>query len=129
VPHDHPLAGRKRVDIADLRDETFISGTSNDPNRIALETACATTHFAPQVAYETIDYAVTATLVAKGFGIALVPRLIRSTNNQPLTRIAIHANQRQLTRQISLAYRVGEHSPLIFELLDQLRTKLPRPPR
>jgi DNA-binding transcriptional LysR family regulator len=129
VPHDHSLGRRKRVDIAVLRDETFISGTSNDPNRIALETACASARFAPQVAYETIDYAVTATLVAKGFGIALVPRLMCSTNDQALARIAIHANQRQLTRQISFAYRVGEHSPVIFELLGQLREKLPRPPR
>jgi DNA-binding transcriptional LysR family regulator len=129
VPQGHLLAGRRRVHIAELRDETFISGTSNDPNRIALENACATARFAPQVAFETIDYAVTATLVGKGFGIALVPRLMSSTNAHPVSRIALRVAERPLTRQISLGYRVGEHSPLVFDLLARLQGTRRRPPR
>jgi DNA-binding transcriptional LysR family regulator len=39
VPDAHRLASRSRVDIAELRDDIFISGTSDDPNRVALASA------------------------------------------------------------------------------------------
>jgi hypothetical protein len=51
VPRNHQLASRSRVEITRLRHETFISGTPDDPNRVALASACAGAGFAPYVAF------------------------------------------------------------------------------
>jgi DNA-binding transcriptional LysR family regulator len=75
VPDHHRLASRYRADITQLRDETFISGTPDDPNRVALASACASAGFTPRVAFETADYTATASMVRHGFAIAVVPRL------------------------------------------------------
>ena len=110
------------IAIAELRDEVFVSGMAHDPNRIALELACATARFAPKIAFETADYAVTATLVAKGFGIALVPELARPpTPEHVVSSIRLTPAGEPIARQISLAHRTSERSPLVRELLNNLR--------
>ena len=122
VPAAHRLAGQEVIAIAELRDEVFVSGTAHDPNRIALELACATARFAPKIAFETADYAVTATLVAKGFGIALVPELARPpTPEHVVSSIRLEPAGEPIARQISLAHRTSERSPLVRELLNNLR--------
>jgi DNA-binding transcriptional LysR family regulator len=122
VPAAHRLAGQQLIAIAELQDEVFVSGTAHDPNRIALELACATARFAPKIAFETADYAVTATLVAKGFGVALVPELVRPPTPEPaLSCVHLQASGEPITRQISLAHRTSERSPLVRELLNNLR--------
>ena len=88
VPHHHQLASRSRVEITQLRYEIFISGTSDDPNRVALASACAGAGFAPHVAFETIDYAATASLVRHGFGIAVVPRLAWPAGTHGVARLS-----------------------------------------
>ena len=121
VPRPHRVAGRSQIEIGELRDEVFVSGTANDPNRTALELACATAKFAPKIAFETADYAVTATLVAKGFGIALVPRIAWPPDAaREVACVHVHAAGAPVTRQISLAHRTSEHSALIRELLANL---------
>jgi DNA-binding transcriptional LysR family regulator len=126
VPADHPLSHRRRVDIGVLRAETFISGNSDDPNRVALATACASAGFIPNVAFETADYAATATLVQHAFAIALVPRLAWPTNARGLSRIALHVEGRTLTRELALAHRTGRPSPLVDEFRRHLTAQQPR---
>lgn len=127
VPAEHRLSARKRVDIAQLRDEMFISGDPDDPNRIALATACASAGFIPNVAFETADYAATATLVHHGFAIALVPRLAWPTNASGLSRITLHVEGRAIARELALAHRTGQLSPLVDEFRRHLATvSLPR---
>jgi DNA-binding transcriptional LysR family regulator len=122
VSNHHPLAARTRVDVDRLRDETFISGTTADPNRVALATACAAAGFAPRVAFETVDYAATAGLVRHGFGIAVVPRLAWPADNDGLTRLSLQAQDgKPLTRQLLLALRTGRPPTLVIELSRHLR--------
>ena len=122
VPTAHRLAGRGLIEIGELAGEVFVSGTSEDPNRIALELASASARFAPKIAFETADYAVTATLVAKGFGIALVPELAwPPPSEHAVSCVHVRAAGERIARQISLAQRTSEHSPLVRELLNNLR--------
>ena len=116
VPSDHPLSGRKHVDIAQLRDEPFISGNPDDPNRIALATASASAGFIPNVAFETADYAATASLVLHGFAIAVVPRLAWPTDARGLARISLRVEGRTIARELALAHRTGRVSPVVDEL-------------
>jgi DNA-binding transcriptional LysR family regulator len=122
VPAAHPLADRDVIEIGALQSEVFVSGTAHDANRIALALACATAGFVPTIASETMDYAVTATLVAKGFGIALVPEVAwPSASAQAVSRVHVLTAGEPIARQISLAHRTSETSPLIRELLNNLR--------
>ena len=129
VSNHHPLASRSRVDIAQLRDEVFISGTATDTNRVALASACAGAGFAPHVAFETIDYAATASLVRHGFGIAVVPRLAWPADNDGLARLSLRVPVgKVLARQILLAVRTGRAPALVAELSRYLIGSYPRPP-
>jgi DNA-binding transcriptional LysR family regulator len=130
VPAAHRLAGHALVEIGELRGEVFVSGTAEDPNRVAPELACATARFAPKIAFETADYAVTLTLVAKGLGIALVPELARPSASDVLVScVQLEAAGEPIARQISLAHRTSEHSPLVRELLSNLRADASRQER
>jgi DNA-binding transcriptional LysR family regulator len=120
VPSDHPLSSRKRVDIAELQDQAFISGNPDDPNRIALATACASAGFIPNVAFETADYAATATLVHHGFAIALVPGLAWPASAAGLSRVDLRVEGQAFTRELVLAHRTGRLSPLVDEFHSHL---------
>jgi DNA-binding transcriptional LysR family regulator len=121
VAADHPLAERTRVDLGKLRDETFISGTTADPNRIALAAASAGAGFAPHVAFETADYAATASLVRSGFGIAVVPRLAWPSDVSGIAQLSLHTTVRRIfARRLLLAVRTGRVSALVSELARNL---------
>lgn len=121
VADDHPLAERTRVDIGQLRDETFISGTTADPNRIALAAASAGAGYIPHVAFETTDYAATAALVRNGFGVAVVPRLAWPADTDGITKLSLRVDgRRALTRQLLLATRTGRVPTLVAELRQHL---------
>jgi DNA-binding transcriptional LysR family regulator len=117
VPRRHRLAARSRVDVSELRNETFISGTSFDANRVALATACASAGFSPHVAFETADYSATAGMVRHGFGIAVVPDLAWPTDTRGIARLSLRTHGgRTLARQILLAQRTGRTPALVGEL-------------
>lgn len=128
APSEHPLARRDRVDIGDLRDSVLISGTPGDANRIALETSCAKARFAPRVAFETTDYAVTEILVANGFGLALVPLLACAHSRPETTRITVHVDDESLSRQIAIAHRLAERSTLVLAVIHELLHPTESPP-
>jgi DNA-binding transcriptional LysR family regulator len=77
LPSGHPLASRRAVDLADLRDDDWmlvgLSGTCADSN-IVLR-ACRDAGFQPRIAYVSDDYFAIQGLVASGMGVALVPGL------------------------------------------------------
>lgn len=70
----HRLAGRRRVPVAELRDEPWIVGRAAVPD----EPIWATwpTLEAPRVAYEAHDWPARFGLVAAGLGVALLPGLV-----------------------------------------------------
>ena len=74
LPGDHPLAKRKMIDIAELRDESFVvSSADNVPNADdQLMGLCAMAGFHPRVTIESGHALSTVSLVASGFGVALV---------------------------------------------------------
>ncbi|MBT0771885.1 LysR family transcriptional regulator [Kineosporia sp. J2-2] len=75
VRDDHPLAGRERIDLADLAGEEWISGNPDDACAAIADHACAAAGFLPDVRHWTIEYDALAALVAAGAGVGLLPRL------------------------------------------------------
>src|SRR4051794_8493393 len=70
-PH-HELAGRRRIKLAALADETW---TAPSPDGLVYR-ACVAAGFEPRIEYLTSDPLAIRGLVAAGLGVALTPRLL-----------------------------------------------------
>lgn len=77
VPRDHQLAPSGNVDMAALKDETWIAGCPRCRGHL-LQLA-SEAGYVPDVAYETEDYVAVMGLIAEGLGIAVIPDLILRT--------------------------------------------------
>src|SRR5215218_5406276 len=89
LPGDHPLATRRAIELADLRDEDWmlacLSGTCADSNVVLR--ACREAGFQPRIAYTSDDYFAIQGLVASGMGVALIPGLgLASTRDDVAVR-------------------------------------------
>ncbi|MGN6609376.1 MAG: LysR family transcriptional regulator [Jatrophihabitans sp.] len=83
VPTGHRLAGRRRLEVRDLRDTDLIMhagrGGSVMFGRVAA--LCQDAGFTPRVRHEVVETSTLVTLVAAGLGIAVVP--------EPVTALAL----------------------------------------
>ncbi|AGP59468.1 LysR family transcriptional regulator [Streptomyces rapamycinicus] len=75
LPSDHPLAGRPRIRLADLRDERWISYHEDTDAAHCLRHICAAGGFLPEVLFRTNDYNLPYELVRQGLGVAIAPEL------------------------------------------------------
>ncbi|MFB9376635.1 LysR family transcriptional regulator [Kineococcus gynurae] len=75
VDTGHPLAGRRTVDLAELRDDVWIAGRDDDACEQVFTGACAAAGFTPDIQHFTHEYDALAALVAAGAGVGLIPRL------------------------------------------------------
>ena len=119
LPTDHPLAGRARIDLADLADEEWVAppvGWSCDEVFIA---GCRAAGFSPRVAHRAGDWQAVMGLVAGGLGISLVPRLAHTA--PPAGVVIIPLVGEPPRRHVFVACRAGaESSPAIRALLDAI---------
>ncbi|MEC3976605.1 LysR family transcriptional regulator [Amycolatopsis sp. H20-H5] len=73
LPADHPAAGRHELGIEELPGETWIVASPKFHGM--LDAAAAPFGFTPRVMHVADDYVTMQSLVAHGFGVALVPNL------------------------------------------------------
>jgi molybdate transport repressor ModE-like protein len=74
LPDDHALAGRRRIRLEELRDESWILGRRDYvPDEAIFWRACRRAGFEPQMAFESDDYLAIQGFVAAGVGVALAP--------------------------------------------------------
>ena len=74
LPAGHRLAGQDSVDVRQLADERWISVRGGFPVDDVLLSVAAATGVAPRVVQRINDFRVTEELVARGHGVALLPR-------------------------------------------------------
>jgi len=74
LPPGHPLARRRRIPLADLADEPWISVNVGWPVDDVLRSLTTLTGARPRVVQRINDFSVTEELVAAGVGVALLPR-------------------------------------------------------
>ncbi len=75
LPAAHPLAGKRALRLADLRDEDWVQTSASSPCARHVVRLCLAAGFEPRVTFESDDYETVQGLVAAGVGVALVPRL------------------------------------------------------
>jgi DNA-binding transcriptional LysR family regulator len=120
VHREHPLANRRRITFADLRDERWLLPTFGPevPAQKLITAACANAGFEPNVVFQVNDCEMTKALVAANVGISLLPRLA----THPLhPKVAIRPLQDGYKRRV-LALRLQEaRSPASNAFLALLR--------
>ena len=105
VSRAHPLAARRRVRMAELAGEEFISYREGARLRELLESAGRSAGFEPRVTLESNESGRIRRLVARGLGVAILPR---SDADRPGADVAVCAlAEPALTRDITLAWREG----------------------
>ena len=111
VPHDHPLASRKTVPIAELRGVPLVMFRDGYDLRAATVAACRRAGFEPVFALEGGEMDGVLRFAAAGLGVAVVPSLVIDPAGplkavrlaEPLTRTIGFANRRD--RHLSRAGR------------------------
>jgi DNA-binding transcriptional LysR family regulator len=113
---DHPLARRRRLGIADLKDEEFISFREGARLRELLLAAAGEAGFQPNVKLESNESQRIRRLVSRGMGVAILPR---SDAIAPGAEVAVvDLTDPPLARDITLAWREGRrHPPAVTEFL------------
>jgi DNA-binding transcriptional LysR family regulator len=117
LPREHRLAGRRRVRMAELADEQFISFRAGARLRELLVAAGRQAGFEPQIKLELNEPLRIRRLVARGMGVAILPR---SDAEAPGGEVAVaRLVAPALTRDITLAWRAGRRlSPAAGEFLE-----------
>ena len=102
VARSHPLAKRRTMSVADLRDVPLVMFREGYDLRGSTEAACRAAGFAPTFAVEGGEMDGVLRLTAAGLGAAIVPSLVVEPRG---TLHAIRVARPALTRTIGLAHR------------------------
>jgi DNA-binding transcriptional LysR family regulator len=121
VSSGHPLAARAGITLAEAARDVWIVGTPGTAYHQLVLLACASAGFAPDIAHYADEWDLGAGLVARGFGVALVPRWAHLPSDYPVARIPL-SEQPAPMRHILAAVRAGSsNQPAIAAGLDALR--------
>lgn len=105
VARTDPLAQFDAVELAELRDRTFITLPPGPGIRSALDEGCAAAGFRPRIAFEVSDPAMLAELAIRGLGVALLPR--SSISERPDMLHGLRLTRPDLRGCVSLTWRAG----------------------
>jgi DNA-binding transcriptional LysR family regulator len=106
----HPLADRRRLDMAELRDERFVVfGEGGSLRRIVVQGA-REAGFEPALAFESTESARIRAMASRGLGVALLPASEAEHEGPPVAVVPVR--NPSLTRDVTLAWRANRrHSP------------------
>jgi DNA-binding transcriptional LysR family regulator len=116
-----PLAKRKKIRLADLRDRTLIALPVGAGIRNQFDRACAKAGVSPRIAFEASTPLALADLAGRGLGVAIVPASV------PGGRAELHALTfvPELRGRLVLVWRsAGPISPAARVLIDRARRLL-----
>ncbi|GAB2630080.1 LysR family transcriptional regulator [Kribbella swartbergensis] len=104
VPPGHPLASRRRVELAAAADEPFIGLRPGFDFRRISEELCRAAGFTPQLAFEATDLATIDSLVGAGLGVAVLPS--GAVRGNPSGAVSIPLAGVRARREIGMAWRL-----------------------
>lgn len=124
LPTGHRLASRRRVELADLADERWISVDFGFPVDDVLRSLTVRTGVRPVVVQRINDFRITERLVAAGHGIALLPRYTMDTRRgsglvgRPLAGI-------RAARLVEAVCRTGALArPAVAKVIEEFRAEV-----
>lgn len=108
VAPGHPLAARDGVGLAEFAADPWIGSNPGRAYHQLVTVACAGAGFAPAIAHYADEWDTGAALVARGFGVALVPRLAELPGHDT-RRIPISSPPAPMRRVVA-AVRAGSRT-------------------
>ena len=120
LPAEHPLAGRRKLRLEDLREESWVQTSTASPCARHVVRSCHAAGFEPRVTFESDDYQTVQGLVAAGVGVALIPQLALSTVRPDISIRSL--DPRSPVRKVFAATpRAAAVTPAVATMLDVLR--------
>jgi DNA-binding transcriptional LysR family regulator len=123
LPGDHPQAGKRKVKLSALADDTWMHGSRDVckcPDATVFLRACHTAGFEPRVALQNDDYAAIQGFVAAGVGVALIPQLALESVRDDIV-IRELAESQPVRRVVAATNGSGHRSPATDAMLEILR--------
>ncbi len=126
LPREHPLSTRAKLRMTELAGEQFISYREGSRLRELLISAGQQAGFQPQVKLESNESMRIRRLVARGMGVAILPRSDAESPGPEL--VVATLTEPALTRDITLAWREGRrHTPAAAEFIELARSTFTDP--
>lgn len=132
MPADHPLADAREISLADLVDETWVTGSVGACSQLTA-TACAAAGFAPRIRHRADEWTTIFGLVEAGLGISLIPRLVSAkmsamtpqhTNNVVLRVLTGDAPQRHIAAYVRNGSETAPHLAIVLDALAAQATRV-----
>ena len=121
VPAAHPLAQRRGAELAEAADEAWIAAPGRPDQYQLLQVACAAAGFTPRVTQQAKEWFAVSALVAAGFGVCLIPRLVPLPPDHAVVRVPLRGDNIPSRRIITCTRRGSDRQPAIARGLDALR--------
>lgn len=121
VPADHALASRSSVALAEAATEAWISGPERITHHRVVMTACAAAGFTPRITGRAVDFHGVAAMVAYGFGISLISRLVYLPPHLEVVRVPLHGDPVPIRRHLTCIRRGSAEHPVIAAGLAAIR--------
>ena len=119
-----PLAAKRSITVADLRDQPLVSLPRGTGVRTALDAACAAAGFMPRIVLEASALPMVAQLAGLGLGVAIMP-----ASAAPAGALrALEISGPQVRSRLELAWNPSPaHSPVAAVLITRARASAPGP--
>jgi DNA-binding transcriptional LysR family regulator len=125
LPREHPLTGRARLRLEDLKDEAWVQTSSPSPCARHVVRSCHAAGFEPNVSFESDDYQTVQGLVAAGVGVALIPELALSVVREDIAirSLAPSPPVRQVIAALPAGARLIPAAPAMLGVLERAATR------
>lgn len=110
LPGSHALAGRRRVRLAELADETWVGADEGDDDRL-LRPGSLRPSFSPRVDFVVREWTAKLGLVAAGLGITLVPSLAAAAMRADVVLVPLQGGDVPRRRVYAATARARTPSP------------------
>lgn len=115
LPAQHPLAERDRLDLAELKEDSFVLFSDAYSLRAIVLAACKRAGFLPNIGFEGEETDTIRGLVAAGMGVSLLPEMAL-TETSPLQPVKVRLAEPSVTRTIGLIRRKDDTIPPVAEV-------------
>ncbi|SFO85959.1 DNA-binding transcriptional regulator, LysR family [Amycolatopsis arida] len=122
VPRGHRLDRPDGVPLAEAAGESWIVKPHNNDTYALLTVACAAAGFTPRITHHAKEWFAVSALVAEGFGVCLLPRLVPVPAEHAVVRIPLRGRPLPSRRFVACVRRGSTEHPVVAAGLAALTT-------
>lgn len=124
MPENHPLAAKEEVSIDDLREESFVTLSTNQYwlGQAKLLVECHAYAFQPKPGLEVADVFMQLAMVARGVGVAFVNE--SSRNALPIGVVMRPVRELQISLDVELVWMRANTDPLLAAFIECVRNRV-----